>query len=123
MPTPQRLHLRISAPVRDHRHPGAAACCPTPGALVRAGLALLFAAAVLALGPLRLAAQATARLPVSARVLDPAPSRLALAAVRDGLQRNEQPTGTALATIRVDSLPSEVPARSRRRVTIGFLHN
>lgn len=91
--------------------------------MVRAGLALLFAAAVLALGPLRLAAQATARLPVSARVLDPAPSRLALAAVRDGLQRNEQPTGTALATIRVDSLPSEVPARSRRRVTIGFLHN
>lgn len=123
MPTPQRLHLRIAAPVRDHRHPGAAASCPTPSALIRTGLAVLFAATALALGPLRLAAQATARLPVSARVLDPSPSRLALAAVREGISRNEWPAATALATIRVDSIPTDVPARTRRRVTIGFLHN
>ncbi len=94
-----------------------------PGSLIRGLLALLLAATTLAAGPLRLAAQATARLPVSARVLDPSPSRLALAAARDGLARQRTQAGTTLATIRVDSIPAEAPARSRRRVTIGFLRN
>lgn len=86
-------------------------------------LVACLSAASLAARPLRLAAQATARLPVSARVLDPSPSRLALGAAREGLARHQPQAGTTLATIRVDSIPAEVPDRPRRRVTIGFLRN
>lgn len=86
-------------------------------------LVLLLALVALAGAPLRLAAQATARLPVAARVLDPSPSRLALAAVREGLTHNRRPEQTALASIRVDSIPADASARPRRRVTVGFLQN
>lgn len=83
----------------------------------------LLAVAALTLGPLRLAAQASARLPVAARVLDPSPSRLALAAVRDGLALGRPRGATPLAAIRVDSIPADGSTRPRRRVTIGFVHN
>ncbi|MBK6781800.1 MAG: hypothetical protein IPI92_19895 [Gemmatimonadetes bacterium] len=86
-------------------------------------VAALLAFVALTGAPLRLAAQATARLPVAARVLDLSPSRLALAAVRAGLTHNRRPEQTTLASIRVDSIPADASARPRRRVTVGFLHN
>ena len=123
MPTFQRLHLPGPSSAGDPRHPGAAPGCPPCRIAGARRAALALAAALLALAPLRLAAQETARLPVTARVLDPAPSRLALAAVREGVALDRRPTETALATIRVDSLAADTPARARRRVTIGFLRN